>query len=512
MIIRDGTAAASPAPTFEKFATLSAVQRECRSLAANSPRWPATRGACGFSIDRGWRITAVTPAARAWFDVDDLNMIGADVRGQMMLPRQLKRALAACIDAAGPAVISCRSQRHPGRWVEYHVVPTATGACVRFRLGGTARRTAAIEEDGEPVAGPRQGAGSGIVEIALFGEDGLIVSQNAAWRAALARLSPQEPAGAASRSYFEVLRGLLADFDEPAFRRDLRDLVDHPSNTIVRTYEVVADGAGKLRQLQITHLPGRKGVSFVATHEDLTGLASAQAKLRSTVEQLLLAQEAERQRIAVELHDSTSQHLAALNFGVARLHRLVDQVPGVQTLLDEMGVSLQEAMKEIRILSYLMKTPNLANDGLANTAARFVKGFGARTALAATFHSKGAIEDSSAEAQHAAFRVIQEALSNVHRHACAEQVSVTVTRQEDTLRVQIADDGRGIPELQRGEPGAIALGVGLEGMRTRVEQLRGVFQISCDGPGTRVDVTIPVGGGADREQPAAPSGLNCATG
>src|SRR5438046_10322759 len=102
---------------------LGAVDRECRSIAAHGPRWPVTRGACGFSIDRSWSITAVTPAARAWFDVESLDMIGTDVRGQLVLPRQLERAFASCLHAAQPAVVSCRSRRYPGRWIEYHVVP-----------------------------------------------------------------------------------------------------------------------------------------------------------------------------------------------------------------------------------------------------------------------------------------------------------------------------------------------------------------------------------------------------
>jgi two-component system NarL family sensor kinase len=450
----------------------------------------ATRSACGFHLDRAWRVTIITPAAAAWFGVEEGSLIGADVRERLVLPPQLESAIVSSLEAKRASVLACRSSRYPGRWVEYHVEPTAEGATVRFR---DAARPPSARRQPQAIGtlGLQNGPGSGIVEIVLLDEQGVIVSGNAAWRATLARMSLDAPLGAVGTSYVDIVRKLFPDLDEAALRQELRDLVAHPSNNIVKTYDVETDGVRRSRQLQMTLLPGRRATRIVVTHEDLSDLASTQAKLRTTREQLLFAQESERQRIAIELHDSTSQHLAALGFGVARLHRLADQVPGVDGVLADMALSLQETMKEVRVLSYLMKPPVLGRDGLARTAARFLKGFGVRSALDVSFRIDSAVDRCSAEVQHAAFRVIQEALSNVHRHAKAAHVKVDLVRRGATLGLQIADDGKGIQGLRDGHPEDVAPGVGIDGMRSRVEQLGGSFDISSRDRGVIVKVAIP---------------------
>jgi signal transduction histidine kinase len=104
---------------------------------------------------------------------------------------------------------------------------------------------------------------------------------------------------------------------------------------------------------------------------------------------------------------------------------------------------------------------------------------------------EGDVNSASMAAQHTAFRVIQEALSNAHRHAQASAVEVELMSDPNLLAVRVADDGRGIETLRRGESGRTWQGVGTSGMRTRVEELGGWFSISCKSAGTEITAWIP---------------------
>jgi signal transduction histidine kinase len=188
--------------------------------------------------------------------------------------------------------------------------------------------------------------------------------------------------------------------------------------------------------------------------------------------------------------------------GVSRLRRLMGARTKAQGILDDMATSLEEAVKEIRVMSYLMKPPSLNRDGLETAARRYVKGFGIRTGLSTIFRAEGQVDRVNAVIQHAAFRVIQEALSNVHRHARAKGVEVELAYRGDELSLRIADDGRGIAPLREAHLEGIPPGVGITGMRSRVEQLGGALEIASDKAGTVVAARIPVRETAEAQPPA----------
>lgn len=206
---------------------------------------------------------------------------------------------------------------------------------------------------------------------------------------------------------------------------------------------------------------------------------------------LLAAQEEERARITMELHDSTCQHLAALNLSLGRLRPLVagDKADAV---LQDMAASVGEVVKEIRVLSYLIKPAGLEQNGLARTVRGFVAGFGARTGLTVGFLTRGPVDSAPPPARHAAYRIVQEALSNVYRHADARHVDVELVCAGGLLTVRVSDDGKGVAALMRGEPANLESGVGITGMRTRAHQLKGSVEISCPGRGAVVVATLPV--------------------
>ncbi len=240
-------------------------------------------------------------------------------------------------------------------------------------------------------------------------------------------------------------------------------------------------------------LPGASGPSVKAPRRLATAEASRARPPRTFAAPsgpVLLARERERERerIAIELHDSTSQHLVAVALGLAKLRKIIGEGPQTLDILDDMSRCVAEASREIRVFSYLLKPSGLARDGLAAATAALAKGFGWRTGLRVSVLIEPRVDAASAEVAHAAYRIVQEALSNIYRHARARNVVVELLQPHADLTLRITDDGRGIDSAQLAGDSP---GVGLAGMRARTEQLGGAMEISSDRGGTVVCVRIP---------------------
>lgn len=326
------------------------------------------------------------------------------------------------------------------------------------------------------------------VEMALLDDHGVILAVNASWRAALADTSPGGRAGGVGLSYLDVCRELYAESDDEPLRRGLEGLIAGVTRKFIHVYTVQTRRGPRRRRLTLTSLSTDSRACFVATHEDLAETATH----RNSAQSRLVVQDEERQRIAIELHDSTCQHLVALGLGVTRLRRLVGDDVGPQNVLEEMSRSVGEVVKEIRVLSYLMKPPGLEREGLEASVRSFVRGFSARTGLSSSLRIEGPIDEVPPAVRHATFRIIQEAAANVYRHAKAAHIDVRLSVRDDALVVRVADDGRGIETLKNGGSLEPADGVGLASMHTRVAQLSGHLEISCLGRGTVVAATLPL--------------------
>jgi two-component system, NarL family, sensor kinase len=209
--------------------------------------------------------------------------------------------------------------------------------------------------------------------------------------------------------------------------------------------------------------------------------------------QLLALQEEERQRIARELHDSTAQHLVAANLGLSGLKAEVRESQAGRKILAEVEGLLTEALRELRVFTYLLHPPNLAHDGLQATLRDFAEGFAGRTGLVARIRIPEEVDDLPPELQRAILRVVQEALTNVHRHADASHVSVIARIMSGRLVVRIRDNGNGIGGSAR-PAGPIRFGVGVAGMRARLEQFGGGLRIRTCCEGTCVVAMVPVRG------------------
>jgi len=218
---------------------------------------------------------------------------------------------------------------------------------------------------------------------------------------------------------------------------------------------------------------------FVELHRKTQQLETLNARVTTL-------QDEERRNIARELHDSVGQLLAAISMNSAIVeaesHKLSQKAA---KRVSENAAMVEEASKQIRTISHLLHPPLLDEAGLASALHCYVEGFSERSKIDARLDIPHAFAGLSKEMELSIFRVVQECLTNIHRHAGCSTAEIRITQDEARLRVEIEDAGKGIsPEK---EPG-----VGLRGMRERLRRLGGTLQIHSSSGGTRVIAILPV--------------------
>jgi signal transduction histidine kinase len=220
----------------------------------------------------------------------------------------------------------------------------------------------------------------------------------------------------------------------------------------------------------------------------------AENQLRRLTVRLMALQDEERRRIARDLHDTTGQTLTALKITVASIQQLGIEVPGLTRLLDDLNAITDEALKEIRTTSYLLHPPLLDEAGFASAAHWFVEGFAKRSSVQVECDIAVPAERLSKEHELVLFRVLQESLTNVHRHSGAGKVSVVATENGNVFGLRIHDDGHGIEtqRLEQLQQASSGVGVGIAGMRERVRQLGGTLEIESHKSGTTITVALPL--------------------
>ena len=208
---------------------------------------------------------------------------------------------------------------------------------------------------------------------------------------------------------------------------------------------------------------------------------------------LLQIQDEERRRIARELHDSAGQLLAAINMNISKVAREKEKLStGAGRSVEEAADLVQQALVEIRTMSHLLHPPLLDEVGLESAIRGFIEGFAQRSKIDVNLIVAPGFERLSPDLEITIFRVIQECLTNVHRHSGSRKAEVRLTRRHGYIHLEVSDEGKGIPldKLDLNSPAT--LGVGFRGMRERIRQLGGTFQVHSTGNGTSVEATLPV--------------------
>jgi PAS domain S-box-containing protein len=228
--------------------------------------------------------------------------------------------------------------------------------------------------------------------------------------------------------------------------------------------------------------------------QDVTDRKNIERDLRLLSARLLDIRDEERKRISRELHDSTAQNLFALDINLAQLIQTASQAE-LKEKLSECKTLCEQSRKEIRTLSYLLHPPALDEGGLVSAIKWYTEGFSRRCGIRVGFQSTSGATCTRLplEIQTDLFRVVQEALANVHRHSGSRVALVKLEQKDDEVFLQIRDWGSGIPTWSGTtmKPGSI--GVGISGMRERLKQLGGSLEIESGRFGTTITATISAG-------------------
>ena len=219
--------------------------------------------------------------------------------------------------------------------------------------------------------------------------------------------------------------------------------------------------------------------------------------------ELVALQEKLHRRIASELHDTTCQHLIAASLGVMQVRSTLKDPRKAAEHCEQVDLSIDRALKELRSLTYLLHPQGLFEGGLKTTIERYAEGFAVRTSLVVEVSISPAVDSLSRKKQRSLMRIVQEALTNVYRHAKATRVDITIEGRERAFQLEIRDDGQGMmvgDSLRRRRPPA--LGTGLRIMQDRLDEMGGRLKIlsapTAARRGTTLHATFPHGFAIER--------------
>jgi signal transduction histidine kinase len=219
----------------------------------------------------------------------------------------------------------------------------------------------------------------------------------------------------------------------------------------------------------------------------------AERDLRNLSAKVLTIQDEERRRIARDLHDGVGQTLTAALMAVSQATSCPGSLPaGCQAGLRDVEDFLQQAVQEVRTVSHLLHPPLLDESGLLSAIQWYAEGFSKRSGVKLTLEVDEQRQRFGRDVETGLFRIVQEALTNVHRHSGAEAVHIKVKSAGGRLTLSIQDDGKGIPSDALRITPTGSHGVGLSSMRERSALLGGAFNVESNSRGTSIVVSVPL--------------------
>jgi PAS domain S-box-containing protein len=255
------------------------------------------------------------------------------------------------------------------------------------------------------------------------------------------------------------------------------------------------EGGVRIHLLRAMSISGEDGkvARVIGVLQDVTDQKLAEDDNHRLSQQLMSTRDEERRNIARELHESAGQSLAALKMTVGQLRKtLSGKNKRAHALLHSLTEQAEDAIREVRTISYLMHPPLLDEAGLGPALRWYARGFAERSGINVSIDVPDDFARQSRETETTVFRIVQEALTNVHRYSGSRTAQITLTRDNGRVRAEVRDNGCGLAVPRREPNRQKAFGVGIAGMRERVQQLNGEFEIeSAPGRGTTVRAILP---------------------
>ncbi len=246
------------------------------------------------------------------------------------------------------------------------------------------------------------------------------------------------------------------------------------------------DGTEFPAEVSFGEVSGGDRSAFTGFVRDITPRKAAEEALHKLSGRLLRLQDEERRRLARELHDSTAQLLVGLSINLSLVRESAGALePRAQRALAESRTLLDRCLRDLRTVSYLLHPPELDELGLESALASYADGFAQRSGIQVDLDVAPDLGRLPQEAETALFRIVQEALSNIHRHSGSGTASIRLAREPSEVTLKVSDRGRGI--CADAVPG-----VGIASMRERAQQLGGRLDVVSPNGGTTVRAVIPL--------------------
>ncbi len=291
-----------------------------------------------------------------------------------------------------------------------------------------------------------------------------------------------------------ALEGRLPLDDLEEFRRRVCRIAKRRTSELRHSARQWFHSASRRTLYVPVHTADGRPKSVLGITQDVTVMTAAEAEMRRLSHRLITMQNDEQRRLSRILHETASQTIAAIKLTLGKAARLAKSSPRDSADAIAAARSLvEDALREIRSVSALLHPPLLEEAGLGPVLASYIRNFADRSGLRVRVDIPANLSRMSNDLEITLFRIIQESLTNVHRHAKAKSCVVTIEQNSTSVSLEVSDDGVGIRHSGADGLPANSHGVGISGMRERIQLHNGTFQIrGVRGEGTTVAVELPI--------------------